>query len=1331
LYEGEGDDYAMYRGVEDPRFWLLPHDLDTLFGQGDHSYAPNWEIFGYTNVDGLRRLKAYYAQYRELARTVFAPENLYPVVDQFLANWVPQSEIEGTRGIKQFIVERPMSILYGGYPGAADDPQVPQEFTVECSLGMSGGFYKTTGSTLSAGNIHGKANAIDTSSVLVNDKPADWSQEAGTWTLDENLTLNPGINRILVRAFEGPDGTGVVVDSDALDIWYDDGDLSEISGALAGNRTLDAASGPWRVTADLTVPAGLTLTIEPGTTLYFDQDAGIAVSGRLLAEGTAYRRIRMTRVPGTATTWAGVTLTATDRENRLAYVDMEYGDSGPQWVRIDNSRLLIDNVTWARTSKNVLEVVHPRLIVQNSVFPDNDDEEGVHGHGLTGSEYLILRGNTFGRPSGYQDVVDFSGGELPGPIIQVYDNLFLGGQDDGLDLDNADAYIAGNTFTGFLGGSGTGTSNSIAADQGSKITVVRNVFFGNVNGVLLKGGSEMDAAHNTFVGQTGAAIDFHESGSASGKAARVNGCIFSDNAEEFQDVDGGVEVSVNSSMLPFEWHSLGAGNIDADPLFVDPNGDFHLKPASGAIGAGPCALDMGAYVSTAAAISGEPAAVTYHTDATLTVGGPGITHYKYSVNSPTGPWSAEIPVESPLELTGLTDGESYTVYAIGKDVAGIWQSEADPAASRTWTIDVTHSELVINEVLVHTHGADPDVIELYYDGPSPIDLTGMTLTDNPVDPCKFEFNAASVITTIMDPGDYMVLFAGSDTVGMNQIPFALSADGEGLYLYGKKKGDGTRELLDSVEFGPQINDYSIGRAGYDRAWKLNRLTFGMANIPQPLGNPDTLKINEWLANGQVLFDDDFIELYNPHPQPVSLGGMYLTDNPVTQPGKHAIVPLSFIPPEGYTVFSANDGNDPSELDFKLSADGEMIGLFDGGLNLIDQVIYGPQTTDVSQGRAPNGANSFEFFELPTPRVANTYGGVIVTTTTLMPENADKRAIVPTSADHVADTWKSDPDFDDSAWLPCIGGPGGVGYERGSSGDYDDLITLDVEAQMYDQYTTCYIRIPFNVDAADLADYTGMTLKMRYDDGYVVYLNGVELTEARRNFSGTPQWDSGASSGHEADGTSFDVNVDISKYIGDLKAGANLLAIHALNRPADSSDFVISAELDVTTTSLDQDFPYIEDLDVLAGLRITELMYNAPGGGNYDYIELKNISDTTINLEGVRFVEGIEFEFGATQLTPGEYIVVVGNLTAFRFAHGYGPRVAGEYVGGLSGGGEDIVLSLAWPLEAAVMRFEYDDTWYPGTDGQGQALVINDPTAHPATWNDPESWHAAAPGPGAP
>jgi hypothetical protein len=58
--------------------------------------------------------------------------------------------------------------------------------------------------------------------------------------------------------------------------------------------------------------------------------------------------------------------------------------------------------------------------------------------------------------------------------------------------------------------------------------------------------------------------------------------------------------------------------------------------------------------------------------------------------------------------------------------------------------------------------------------------------------------------------------------------------------------------------------------------------------------------------------------------------------------------------------------------------------------------------------------------------------------------------------------------------------------------------------MYGNNGTCYIRIPFNVDSTDLAT---LKLRMRYDDGFIAYINGVEVK--RRNFTETPQWNSDA------------------------------------------------------------------------------------------------------------------------------------------------------------------------------------------------------------------------------
>jgi hypothetical protein len=177
--------------------------------------------------------------------------------------------------------------------------------------------------------------------------------------------------------------------------------------------------------------------------------------------------------------------------------------------------------------------------------------------------------------------------------------------------------------------------------------------------------------------------------------------------------------------------------------------------------------------------------------------------------------------------------------------------------------------------------------------------------------------------------------------------------------------------------------------------------------------------------------------------------------------------------------------------------------------------------------------------------------------------------------------------------------------------------------------------------------------------------------------------------------------------------------------------LISAELDGVVTTATDDLSYADALALLDGLRITELMYHASSGNNYDYIELHNISDTTLNLTGVHLSDGIDFTFDQMLLDPGQYIVIVRNLTAFRSAYGTNVNVAGGYSGNLSNGGENIVLSLPLPLDLAILRFEYSDTWYPETDGDGSSLAISDPTNPRAILSESESWRPATPSPGGP
>lgn len=141
-----------------------------------------------------------------------------------------------------------------------------------------------------------------------------------------------------------------------------------------------------------------------------------------------------------------------------------------------------------------------------------------------------------------------------------------------------------------------------------------------------------------------------------------------------------------------------------------------------------------------------------------------------------------------------------------------------------------------------------------------------------------------------------------------------------------------------------------------------------------------LRLNEFMASNATILEDpdepgefpDWIELYNPGLTAVSLNGLALTDDP-GDPTKFPITDGVTIPAQGFLVFFAD--NDPKQgplhTNFALSAGGESIALYriqDG--KLIDQYTFGPQTTDISEGRRPDGSGAWQTFAAPTPNKSN-------------------------------------------------------------------------------------------------------------------------------------------------------------------------------------------------------------------------------------------------------------------------------------------------------------------------------------------------------------------------
>jgi hypothetical protein len=378
--------------------------------------------------------------------------------------------------------------------------------------------------------------------------------------------------------------------------------------------------------------------------------------------------------------------------------------------------------------------------------------------------------------------------------------------------------------------------------------------------------------------------------------------------------------------------------------------------------------------------------------------------------------------------------------------------------------------------------------------------------------------------------------------------------------------------------------------------------------------------------------------------------------------------------------------------------------------------------------------------------------------TIIPRDAVKRVLVPTGPN--IGNWTSGRGYSDSVWIAASGLPGGIGYDRNGSGVLSSCISTDVGSRMYGINGTCCIRIPFTV-YSDSRTMTGLKLHVQYADGFVAYLNGIEI--ARRNLDGPPEWNSVASSERDdADAVAFET-IDVSDFAAFLRTGNNMLAIQAFTASVTSPDFLITAELTAMQTPTSQNLPagmvyYVAPIPltrsvrinaralrgstlsalsetvfavgpVAESLRISEIMYHPadtgdPNDPNCEYLELTNVGVTAINLNLVRFTKGVDFTFGDLELAPQGRCLIVRDRAAFEARYGTNLPIAGQYQRNLSNAGERIELRDA--AGTVIQSFAYRDDWFGITDGQGFSLTArNLNTVDPNAWSRKEAWRPSA------
>jgi hypothetical protein len=277
---------------------------------------------------------------------------------------------------------------------------------------------------------------------------------------------------------------------------------------------------------------------------------------------------------------------------------------------------------------------------------------------------------------------------------------------------------------------------------------------------------------------------------------------------------------------------------------------------------------------------------------------------------------------------------------------------------------------------------------------------------------------------------------------------------------------------------------------------------------------------------------DWIEISNSTETPLDLSGYFLTDEPDNLP-KWKFPDGTSIGGSGYLVVFAS-GKDRRNVgeelhtNFRLSASGEYLALIE------------PDGTTPAHAFSPM---------YPAQLDGATFGIGIASelnSTTFVPPGAPVRWKVPTDDGPVVD-WPMTA-FDDSGWMPARSG---IGY------DYDELIGDggDTRDAMRVVNASVYVRVPFEL--ANPAAVVSMTLRIKFEDGFVAYLNGEKVASA--NAPATPLWNSTSTGVHsDADAVlSEDFSID---FAGKLTTGTNLLAFHGLNNSRGGADFLLLPEL---------------------------------------------------------------------------------------------------------------------------------------------------------------------------
>lgn len=469
------------------------------------------------------------------------------------------------------------------------------------------------------------------------------------------------------------------------------------------------------------------------------------------------------------------------------------------------------------------------------------------------------------------------------------------------------------------------------------------------------------------------------------------------------------------------------------------------------------------------------------------------------------------------------------------------------------------------KTLADEDGAYSDWIEIFNPDASAVNLAGWHLTDNAASPTKWTFPAVT-----LEPGGFLLVFASNKNRAVAGQPlhtnFALSAGGEYLALVAPGGSPVVSEFAPAfpaqqpdVSFGWTFTSTMLVAEGASARWRIpadgsldgvwrgagfndsgwssgsTGLGFGML-VPG-------LLVREARSSGAItnLATADAVLAGNgatatdvricPYINFLGEGGDGRFGNNLTfaLPGDYHCLRATgwvTIPAAGTYTFGFNS-DDGARLRLDLNQDGDFL---DPGENVIvDDTLHGPQDRLATVTFSAAGSHALEFVYF---------------------ENAGGDEVELFAAPGARSV------FDSSFRLIGDTAAGGLAVMTSTEGTSGGVVRTDLRSAMLNVRATAYARIAFNA-GLPAAPQT-LELRMRYNDGFGAWLNGVEI--ARRQAPGPLGWQSSATGSRTLEASLQPEHVNVTPSREALVSGSNLLAVQGLNVSAQDGTFLLLPEL---------------------------------------------------------------------------------------------------------------------------------------------------------------------------